>query len=151
MAQQTFANIEHIIKLGGFRMNPFEMSLKIAEILYKKKAYEVNVLDVREKTTITDYMIIASGRSYPQVRSLIEAVDDKMSELEIEPIRKSGQHEARWAVLDYGAVMVHLFHEKERNFYSLDDLWQDSSNHVDLPFKSGSKGKNNKDEDTSEE
>ena len=91
------------------------------------------VLDVGGMTVITDYMIICSGRATTQVKALTEAVEDKLAQMGIEPRRKDGTSEGRWAVLDYGTVLVHVFHEQEREYYQLERLWADGSNALELP------------------
>ena len=93
-----------------------ELIEKIAGILYEKKAQNIVALDVSGMTVITD------------------EVEDRLSELGIEPARKEGQQEGRWIVLDYGSVLVHIFHAEEREFYRLDKLWEADQNRIALPF-----------------
>ncbi len=111
-----------------------ELIEKIAGILYEKKAQNIVALDVSGMTVITDCMLIASGRSALQVKALADEVEDRLSELGIEPARKEGQQEGRWIVLDYGSVLVHIFHAEEREFYRLDKLWEADQNRIALPF-----------------
>ena len=91
-----------------------EMVTKIASILYDKKAQNIVALNVKDLTVITDCMLIATGRSTIQVRTLAEEVEEKMAEQGYEPIRREGMQEGRWIVLDYGELLVHLFHQEER-------------------------------------
>ena len=111
-----------------------ELIEKIAGILYEKKAQNIVALDVSGMTVITDCMLIASGRSALQVKALADEVEDRLSELGIEPARKEGQQEGRWIVLDYGSVLVHICHAEEREFYRLDKLWEADQNRIALPF-----------------
>ena len=111
-----------------------DMVTKIAEILYDKKAQNIVALDVKELTVITDCMLIATGRSTIQVRTLADEVEERMTEMGYEPIRKEGMQEGRWVVLDYGEVLVHIFHMEERDFYRLDKLWAMGQNRIPLPF-----------------
>ncbi len=111
-----------------------ELVQKIAAILYDKKAKDIVALDVHDLTVITDCMVIASGRSALQVKSLADEVEEKLSEMGLEPVRKEGQQEGRWVVLDYGTVLVHLFHPEEREFYRLDKLWENDQNRIALGF-----------------
>ena len=113
-----------------------EMVTKIANILYEKKAQNIVALNVKELTVITDCMLIATGRSTIQVRTLADEVEERMTELGYEPARKEGQQEGRWVVLDYGEVLVHIFHNEEREFYRLDKLWDMDNNRLALPFDS---------------
>ena len=105
-----------------------------ASVLYEKKAQQIVALDVSSLTVITDCMLIASGRSAVQVKTLAEEVEDRLSAEGIHPTRKEGHQDGRWIVLDYSTVLVHLFHAEEREFYRLDKLWEDSSNRIPLPF-----------------
>ena len=111
-----------------------EMVEKIARTLYEKKALDIVALDVAPLTVITDTMVIASGRSTIQVRTLAVEVEEKLSEMGEEPLRKEGQQDGRWVVLDYGTVLVHIFHTQEREFYRLDKLWEGDQNRIALPF-----------------
>lgn len=106
-----------------------------AKTLYSKKATDIVALDVRDLTVITDYMLIAAGRNAIQVRALAEEVEDRMAEAGFNPIRKEGQQDGRWAVLDYGEVLVHVFHTEEREFYRLDKLWETADNRIPLNFE----------------
>ena len=113
-----------------------EMNLaeKIAKILYDKKALDITVLHVGHMTVITDYMVIASGRSSLQVKALADEVDDAMAMEGVQLRSKEGNAEGRWIVLDYGTVLVHIFHPEDREFYHLERLWDDGQNRVELPF-----------------
>ena len=111
-----------------------ELVLKIAEALYEKKAKDIVALNVKELTVITDCMLIATGRSTIQVRTLADDVEEKLAEQGYEPARKEGHQEGRWIVLDYGEVLVHIFHNEEREFYRLDKLWEMDNNRIALPF-----------------
>jgi len=111
-----------------------ELITRIVTVLYEKKAQKIAALDVSGMTVITDCMVIANGRSTLQVKTLAAQVEDRLAEYGVFPLRKEGIHEGRWVVLDYGAVLVHLFHMDEREFYRLDKLWDNGSNLLTLPF-----------------
>ncbi len=115
-------------------MQDLELNLKIAQLLYNRKAQEIVLLKVSHLTVLCDYLLIATGRTANQVTALADAVDDLMSEAGVCLRRSEGRNDGRWAVLDYGHIMVHLFHRDERLYYGLDRLWNDGSNIVDLPF-----------------
>ena len=112
-----------------------ELVLKIAQILYDKKARNIVALDVEGMTPLTDAMVIATGRSVLQAQTLTREVQDRLAEENILPTRREGYQDALWAVLDYGVVIVHIFHEEEREFYQLDKLWEKDGNRVPLPFE----------------
>jgi ribosome-associated protein len=111
-----------------------ELITRIVTVLYEKKAQQLVALDVSDMTVITECMVIANGRSTLQVKTLADQGEDRLAEHGIFPLRKEGNYEGRWIVLDYGAVLVHLFHTDEREFYRLDRLWDNGSNLLPLPF-----------------
>ena len=115
-------------------MQENETVLRIAQFLYSRKAQDIVALNVAHLTVLCDHMIIASGRTAAQVSALADSVDDFMSRAGEELRRSEGRHEGRWVILDYGNIIVHLFHRDERAFYGLDRLWNDGSNALDLPF-----------------
>ena len=106
-------------------VNSKKIALKIVEVLQDKKALDVVVLDIHSLTVIADYFIIASGRSESQVRALYGEVEEKMREQGLEARHRDGQQGNRWVVLDYGDVILHVFHHEEREFYGLERLWAD--------------------------
>ena len=108
---------------------------EMAQILYDKKAQDIVALDVTGLTVITDCMLIASGRNTLQVRTLAEDLQERMAEKGLDPIRRDGQQDGHWVVLDYGDVLVHIFHTEDREFYRLDKLWENENNRVALPFE----------------
>ncbi len=107
---------------------------KIAQALYDKKAKDIIALDVRNLTIICDYMVIATGRSATQVKALADEVDDQMAQMGLAPRRTEGAAEGRWVVMDYGDILVHIFHLEERAYYNLERLWEDGQNRLPLPF-----------------
>lgn len=111
-------------------MNPKETALHICSLLDNKKAVDLQLLEVTHLTIIADYFVIATGRSTLQVKTLAGELEEKLGE---KPIRVDGYAEARWIVMDYGSVLVHIFHEQEREFYHLERLWSDGNNSVALP------------------
>lgn len=114
--------------------NPDQLSMHIANILDQKKAENITILKVDHLTSITDYFVIASGRSAQAVHTLYEEVTDKLAEKQVFPRRNDGVRDSRWIVLDYASVIVHLFHPEERQFYNIERLWNDGTNVV--PFTS---------------
>ena len=112
---------------------PKDIAMQAAKVLDDKKGQDIQVLEVGHRTVIADYLVIASGRSVPQVKALIDALDEQMGQAGIFPRRHEGTGEGRWAVLDYGSVIVHVFHEQEREYYQLERLWMDGANEVPVP------------------
>ena len=104
-------------------------SLELAKILslaaLDKKAENLIVLDVREKSSFTDYFVIMSGRSTRHVQGLAEAVDSAVSKKRIKDANTEGLAEGLWVLLDYEDVVVHIFYRDVREFYDLEGLWHD--------------------------
>ncbi len=115
-------------------MDQKEKALLAAKALDDKRAKDITVLKVDEMTVITDYMVIATGRSTPQVKAMAESVEEALAEQDVFPRRREGYTEGRWCVLDYEDVMVHVFHEQDREYYQLERLWSDGTNEVALSF-----------------
>ena len=102
---------------------PAELAEKIAEILDNKKAREVKVMKVGDKTIIADYFVLANGNSSTQVRALIDEVEYQMGRRGVNPARVEGGDGNSWRVLDYSSVIVHVFDREAREFYNLDKLY----------------------------
>ena len=111
------------------------MAEKIARTLYNKKAQDIIILDVRHLTVITDYMVIASGRNFLQTKALADDVDDVLAEAGVALRSREGKDEGKWIVLDYGSVLVHVFHPEDREYYHLERLWDDGKNRIELDFE----------------
>jgi ribosome-associated protein len=92
-----------------------------------KKAGEPIILDLREVSTITDYLVICSAQSEPQLKAIAGGVEQALKEgIERRPLAVDGFPTSQWIVIDYGEVMVHIFHEAKRGHYALEDLWSDA-------------------------
>lgn len=84
---------------------------------------DIQILDIHEMTSIADYFVIISGGSTPQLNAIAEEVDDKMAEAGYNTFHQEGNGQSRWIILDYGDVIVHIFHRDMREFYNLERLW----------------------------
>ena len=115
-------------------MNQEQIARVAAKALDDKRGRDIVVLKVDEMTVITDYMVIATGTSSTQVRALADNVEEQLEKLDVFAKRREGMGEGRWCVLDYGDVMVHIFHEQDREYYQLERLWSDGTNELTLDF-----------------
>ena len=104
-------------------MQPEPMMQLIAEVIHEEQAGEVLVLEVAALTILADYFIIATGRNVNHIRSLADAAKDKMKEQGILVLHEDGYAEGRWVVLDFGAIILHLFRQQDREYYRLEQLW----------------------------
>lgn len=103
---------------------------EVVKSIDKHKGEDIVSIDLRGKTEVADYYVIAGGRSMTHTRALIEHLEEDMDKLGVAPIRREGVREGRWAVLDYGDVVVHIFNDESRLFYHLEKLWGDENNVV---------------------
>src|ERR1700677_1330315 len=93
----------------------------------EKKALDPIILDLREISTITDYLVICSAQSEPQIKAIANGVEQVLKEShERHPLAVDGFPTSQWIVIDYGDVMFHIFHEQKRGVYALEDLWGDA-------------------------
>jgi ribosome silencing factor RsfS/YbeB/iojap len=104
-----------------------ERAMLCAAYALSKKATNVRVLEVSALSSLTDYLLIASGRSDRQVQAVAEAVRLGLKQDHANPpMAVEGMNEGRWVLIDYGDVMVHVFQEPVREFYDLDGLWSEA-------------------------
>lgn len=104
-------------------MKTEELTHVVIDALDDMKAQNVHVIDVRDKTSVTDVMIISTGTSARQVRSQAERVVEKSKEKGVRPIGVEGESEAEWVLVDLGDVVVHIMQPAIRDFYHLEKLW----------------------------
>jgi ribosome-associated protein len=90
-----------------------------------KLASDLVILDVSEQLVITDCFVLASAPNDRQVRSVVDAVEERLLELGAKPVRREGERDGRWVLLDYVDIVVHVQHSEERTYYSLERLWKD--------------------------
>lgn len=101
-----------------------EEKLKIIkDACESKKGIDIKVLDIREMTSIAEYFIIVSGNSSTQSQAIAEEVEERLFKENIKPENVVGKNSSRWILLDYGDIMVHVFHKDEREYYDLERLW----------------------------
>lgn len=96
----------------------------ILEALEGKKAVDVVVLDVSGQTQMMDYLVICTGTSNIHIRALTDGVIEAMKEHGYKGVRAEGYTDARWVLLDYGDVVLHVFAEDDREFYRLEEFWK---------------------------
>lgn len=112
--------------------------LEVCKALADKRGKDIVAMYVREKTDLCDYFVIASGSNAPQIRAMGERVEELVEKnLGLVPSRTEGVRDGRWAVIDYGDVIVHVFNDETRLFYHLERLWTDGGNLERFDDKSG--------------
>ncbi|MEM7138723.1 MAG: ribosome silencing factor [Myxococcota bacterium] len=104
-----------------------ELALKIAEAALDKKAARIEIIDVRGKVDYTDYVVIMSGRSDRQVAAIARGIEGDMKQKHnARCAGVEGLPQGNWVLLDFGDVVVHIFHQETRGYYDLDALWLDA-------------------------
>lgn len=106
-------------------MNSDILSERIAGILLDKKARDIDTIKIDKITILADYFVIATGTSTVNIRSLSDEVKEVLESEGVECLHVEGYESGRWVLMDYGSVIVHIFHEEERKYYSLERLWSD--------------------------
>ncbi len=104
-----------------------ELALTAAQAAADKKAKDIVVIDVADQLVITDAFVIASAANERQVVAIVDAIEEQLLNLpeKAKPVRREGERQGRWVLLDYVDVVVHVQHAEEREFYALDRLWKD--------------------------
>jgi ribosome-associated protein len=104
-----------------------ELAMACAKAADEVKAENIRIWDMRKVSGLTDYMIVCSGSSMPQLRAILNEVSQRVEEEHgVKAIHREGKVDARWVVLDYIDVMVHVMHQELRDFYGLEELWKDA-------------------------
>ena len=102
-----------------------ELAVAAATAAADKLAEEIIALDVSDRLVITDAFVVVSAETDRQVRAVVDAVEDALRELGAKPVRREGLNEARWVLLDYDEIVVHVQHQEDRQYYALERLWKD--------------------------
>ena len=98
---------------------------KIEKILSDNKAIEIKSIDLKNKTSIADYMIIASGNSSRHIQALSEILIERLKQQGVENCRLEGKDSKEWKLIDAIDIIVHIFHPEKRKFYDLERMWSD--------------------------
>ena len=102
-----------------------ELARTAAQAAADKLATDIVLIDVSDRLAITDVFVVVSGNNERQVEAIVDEVEEKLRLAGVKPIRREGQRDGRWVLLDYGDIVVHVQHQEERVFYSLERLWKD--------------------------
>ncbi len=102
-----------------------EQALGVCKMLDDKKARDIIAVYVADKTIVADWFVICSGNSSVQIKTLCDELQSRGEELGLTLLRTEGYQQARWIVLDFGSILVHIFHPEEREYYNMERLWVD--------------------------
>ncbi len=110
-------------------MEDLAISGRMAKVAYEalddKMGEDIKVLDIHEISVLADYFLIAHGNNPNHVKALIDSVEDKLEEMGYSPNHVEGYQEGTWVLLDFGRIIVHVFHKEARLFYDLERIWSD--------------------------
>ncbi|WP_100446325.1 ribosome silencing factor [Glycomyces xiaoerkulensis] len=114
------------------------LAFSAAEAAAEKKAHGINLRDVTEQIALTDVFAIVSAANERQVKAIVDAVEERLiKQHDTRPLRREGKGGESWVLLDYGELVVHVFHEEAREYFGLDGLWKDCPS---IPFEEGPPG-----------
>jgi ribosome-associated protein len=106
-----------------------DYSVQLAQVAAQaaadKLATDIALIDVSERLAITDVFVLATGNNERQVEAIVEEVEEKLRQAGVKPLRREGQRDGRWVLLDYADLVVHIMHAEERVYYALERLWRD--------------------------
>ena len=103
---------------------------------WAKKARDIVGIDLRDVSPVADYFLIMSGSNKPQLKAISDNIEEKLAEQGLKPLRVEGYREAEWILLDYGALVVHIFADEQREYYNLERLWGDAPAYKFAPVQS---------------
>ncbi|MCA0337669.1 MAG: ribosome silencing factor [Actinobacteria bacterium] len=102
-----------------------ELARAAAAAAADKLATTIVGIDVSEHLALTDVFVIVSAETERQVGALVDEIEDVLRDLKAKPLRREGQRDGRWVLIDFGDIVVHVQHDEERSFYELERLWKD--------------------------
>lgn len=109
-----------------------ELTIAAAEAAADKLADDIIAFDVSEQLAITDTFVVCSAPSDRQVKAIVDGVEQRLRDLQAKPVRREGEREGRWVLLDYSDIVVHVQHSEDRQYYALEKLWKDCPT-IELP------------------
>ena len=113
-------------------MDTRDQVLALCDLLYNKKAQDIVAINVADKTIIADWFIICSGRVQAQTKALCDEIEEHAQEFGLMIRRRDGYADARWIVLDFGHILLHIFLPDERKYYNMERLWIDNTSNAIL-------------------
>jgi ribosome-associated protein len=109
-----------------------ELVREAATAASDKLASDIIAFDVSDQLVITDAFLLCSGANDRQVKAIVDEIEDKLRALGAKPVRREGERDGHWVLIDYGEIVVHVQQTEERQFYALERLWRDCPT-IDLP------------------
>lgn len=122
-AAEIEPELAETLRERGARLTALEIARKIVDAAEDKKAADIVLLDVSELTSMADYFVICSGGSERQLGAIGDGIAEKLRDDGVRPIGREGGSNSHWTLLDFGAVIVHIFAVPERDYYQLEKYW----------------------------
>lgn len=113
-----------------------ELTAIAAEAAAEKLAEDIVALDVSETLVITDVFLLCSAANDRQVKAIVDGIEEALDKIDVDPVRREGERDGRWVLLDYIDIVVHVQHDEERHYYGLERLWKDGTR-IPLPESVG--------------
>jgi ribosome-associated protein len=107
--------------------DPDDIARSIVDLLADRQASDVLLLDIRPVAPFADYFVIASAENPRQMRALVETLEKELRRDGVRPSHREGEPESGWVLIDYGAIVVHLFSPELRAHYGLEELWREAT------------------------
>ncbi|MBI1378622.1 MAG: ribosome silencing factor [Frankiales bacterium] len=104
-----------------------ELTRIAAEAASDKLAEDIVALDVSDTLVITDVFLLCSAANDRQVRAIVDGIEEALDRIDVDPVRREGERDGRWVLLDYVDLVVHVQHSEERTYYGLERLWKDGA------------------------
>ena len=104
-----------------------ELAYLAAEAASDKLAEDIVLLDVSETLVITDVFLLCSASNDRQVKAIVDGIEEALDKIDVDPVRREGEREGRWVLLDYIDIVVNVQHTEERHYYGLERLWKDGA------------------------
>ena len=102
-----------------------ELARIAAEAAAEKLAADIIAYDVSEQLVITDVFVLCSAANDRQIRAVVDEIEEKLRQAGVRPVRREGEREGRWVLLDYLDVVIHVQHSEQRTYYALERIWKD--------------------------
>jgi len=126
-SENLFINKNLLYIQEEYQLNNTENIDYIVSILEEKKAKDIKVLEVKEVTLVADYFVVCSGTSTTHIKALADELELKLEEEKgIKMHHREGYNSARWILLDFSDVIVHIFHQDDRMYYNLEKIWSEA-------------------------
>jgi len=118
--------------MGGMVLETSEIARKIVDAALNRQASDIVLLDLREVCSFTDYFVICNGESERQLSAICDEIDDMLSKEQIAPRRHQGNVGSGWLILDLVDIVVHIFSPEQREYYALEEMWDQASTVVKI-------------------